>query len=190
MTMKVLFEKKTLKLLGAQIVGYEGVDKRVDVLATAIQAGMTGPQLKELDLCYAPPYSYAKDPVNMAGFMIENLAAGRLQQFFWDQVDDLPRDGSVNLVDVRTPGEYAMGHFEGFINIPVDSLRNNLQKLPKDKVTYVNCQSGLRSYLACRLLQQEGYDCRNFSGGYRLYDVIKKDHCAAEQAWPCGMDRK
>ena len=133
MTMKVIFEKKTYKLLGAQIIGYDGVDKRIDVLATAMYAGITALQLKELDLSYAPPYSSAKDPVNMAGFMIENIAEGRLKQFFTEDVENLPRDGSVILLDARTPGEYARGHIEGFINIPVDELRDRISELDKKK---------------------------------------------------------
>lgn len=145
MTMKVIFEKKTYKLLGAQIIGYDGVDKRIDVLATAMYAGITALQLKELDLSYAPPYSSAKDPVNMAGFMIENIAEGRLKQFFTEEVENLPRDGSVILLDARTPGEYARGHIEGFINIPVDELRDRLSELDKKKKVYIICQSGLRS---------------------------------------------
>ena len=168
MTMKVIFEKKTYKLLGAQIIGYDGVDKRIDVLATAMYAGITALQLKELDLSYAPPYSSAKDPVNMAGFMIENIAEGRLKQFFTEDVENLPRDGSVILLDARTPGEYARGHIEGFINIPVDELRDRISELDKNKTVYIICQSGLRSYIAYRILVQEGFDCRNFSGGFRL----------------------
>lgn len=188
MTMKVIFEKKTWKLLGAQIVGYEGVDKRIDVLATAMYAGITALQLKELDLAYAPPYSSAKDPVNMAGFMIENIAEGRLKQFFAEDVETLPRDGSVILLDTRTPGEYHRGHIEGFINIPVDELRDRLSDLDKNKKVYIICQSGLRSYIAYRILTQEGYDCRNFSGGFRLYETVTGDKEAAGEALPCGME--
>lgn len=189
MTMKVLFEKETYKLLGAQIVGYDGADKRIDVLATAMHAGLTALQLKDLDLAYAPPYSSAKDPVNMAGFMIENLSNGTLKQFFWDEVDTLPRDGSITLLDTRTVMEYQRGHAEGFLNIPVDELRERLDEIPEGKSVYVMCQSGLRSYLACRILAQNGFDCYNFSGGYRLYETIVKDRCAAEQALPCGMEK-
>ena len=190
MTMKVIFEKKTFRLLGAQIVGYEGVEKRVDVLATAIQAGLNGLQLKDLDLCYAPPYSSAKDPVNMAGFMMENIANGTLKQFFWDQVEDLPRDGSVTLLDVRTHMEYHRGHFKGFQNIPVDELREHLSELNPNKPIYVNCQTGLRSYVACCMLRQKGYDCYNFSGGYRLYEAIMQEHVAQATARPCGLEPK
>lgn len=189
MTMKVLFEKETYKLLGAQIIGYDGADKRIDVLATAMHAGLTALQLKDLDLAYAPPYSSAKDPVNMAGFMIENLSNGTLKQFFWDEVDTLPRDGSITLLDTRTVMEYQRGHAEGFLNIPVDELRERLDEIPEGKSVYVMCQSGLRSYLACRILAQNGFDCYNFSGGYRLYETIVKDRCAAEQALPCGMEK-
>ena len=189
MTVKVLFEAGTYRLLGAQIVGYEGVDKRIDVLATAIRAGLTALELKELDLAYAPPYSSAKDPVNMAGFMIENLAEGTVKQFHWDQADFLPRDGSVTLLDVRTPQEYGNGHMEGFYHIPVDELRERLKELDRTKPIYVVCQSGLRSYIACRILAQSGFDCYNLSGGYRLYESAVLDRPAAERTFPCGMDR-
>lgn len=190
MTMKVLYEKGTFRLLGAQIVGYEGVDKRIDVLATAMHAGLTGPQLKDLDLAYAPPYSSAKDPVNMAGFMMENLANGTIKQFHWEDVANLPRDGSVTLLDTRTVREYAAGHIDGFLNIPVDELRERLPELEAGRPVYVICQSGLRSYIACRILAQNGFVCYNFSGGYRLYETIDKDRCAAEQAFPCGMEKR
>ena len=133
MTMKVVFEKKTYRLLGAQIVGYEGVDKRIDVLATAIHAGMKATQLKDLDLAYAPPYSSAKDPVNMAGFMIDNISKGILKQWFLEDVDKLPRDGSAVLLDTRTVGEYSRGHIDGFMNIPVDELRERLEEVEKGK---------------------------------------------------------
>ncbi len=187
--MKVLFEQGTYRLLGAQIVGCEGVDKRIDVLATAIRTGMTALELKELDLAYAPPYSSAKDPVNMAGFLIENLAEGVIRQFHWEEIDALPQDGSVTRLDVRTPMEYSRGHVEGFVNIPVDELRERLGELDAQKPVYVMCQSGLRSYLACRILSQEGFACWNFAGGYRLYESVCLDRRAAAQAFPCGMDR-
>lgn len=190
MSMKVIFEKETYKLLGAQITGYEGVDKRIDVLATAMHAGLSALCLKDLDLAYAPPYSSAKDPVNMAGFMIDNIAEGRLKQFFWDDADSLPRDGSVVLLDCRTPEEYSYGHMEGFINIPVDELRSRMDELPKGKPVYVHCQSGLRSYIGCRILEGNGFDCYNLSGGYRLYEAVKSDKAAAKQAMPCGLEKK
>lgn len=189
MTIKVLFDKASYKLLGAQIVGYEGVDKRIDVLAAAIHAGMNAIRLKDLDLAYAPPYSSAKDPVNMAGFMAENLSTGLLQQFFWEDVPTLPRDGSITLLDVRTIREYAQGHIDGFINIPLDDLRDRLGELPTGKPVYVICRSGIRSYIACRILAQHGFDCYNFSGGFRHYETVEFERCAAAQAYPCGMDK-
>lgn len=189
MTMKVIFEKETLRLLGAQIIGADGVDKRLDVLATAIQAGIPADKLKDLDLTYAPPYSSAKDPVNMAGFMIENLHAGLVKQWHWDQEPLLPRDGSVTLLDTRTAAEYERGHIDGFVNIPVDDLRERLSEIELAKPVYVICQSGLRSYIACRILSQKGYDCYNFSGGYRFYAAVTQEKQASENVFPCGMER-
>ncbi len=189
MTMKVVFEKNTFRLLGAQIVGYEGVDKRIDVLATAIRAGMTAPDLAELDLAYAPPYSSAKDPVNMAGFMAENLQKGVVKQWYLEEAEALPRDGSVTLLDTRTVGEYRSGHIDGFGNIPVDELRERLSELERGKPVYVICQSGLRSYIAARILTGHGFDCYNFAGGYRFYDMVTNDRRLIASATPCGMDR-
>ncbi|MDD4316078.1 MAG: FAD-dependent oxidoreductase [Clostridia bacterium] len=173
MSIKILFEPKEGKLLGAQIVGYDGVDKRIDVLATAIRAGMTVYDLTKLELAYAPPYSSAKDPVNMAGFVAENILTGKVKVIHWDELDALPR-GEVTLLDVRTSEEFENGQIEDFINIPLDELRQNLDKLDKNKKLYVTCQTGLRSYIAVRILQANGYDCYNLSGGYRLYQSIKK----------------
>ncbi|MEY8420373.1 FAD-dependent oxidoreductase [Oscillospiraceae bacterium 44-5] len=189
MTMKLVFEQGTYRLLGAQIVGYEGVDKRIDVLAAAIHAGLTAIQLKDLDLAYAPPYSSAKDPVNMAGFMVENLASGVVKQFHIEDVSALPHDGSVTLLDVRTPQEYAGGHIEGFRNIPVDELRERLDEIEKGKPVYVICQSGLRSYIACRVLAGYGYEAYNFAGGFRFYDAVTNDRRLIEQSTACGMDQ-
>jgi NADPH-dependent 2,4-dienoyl-CoA reductase/sulfur reductase-like enzyme/rhodanese-related sulfurtransferase len=185
MTMKVLFEKKTQRILGAQIVGTQGVDKRIDVLATAIFAGMTAQDLMELDLAYAPPYSSAKDPVNMAGFMIDNVARGLVKQMHWDTLDTC---AGYTLLDTRTPREYARGHADGFINIPLDELRGRLEEIPRDRPVCVMCQSGLRSYIACRILMQHGFDCSNFSGGYRFYASVKSQQCAADKAAPCGAE--
>ncbi len=188
MTVKAVFEKNTWRLLGAQIVGGEGADKRIDVLAAAIQSGMDVRSLAGLQLAYAPPYASAKDPVNLIGYMAENLSRGLVKNFHWHELDGLPRDGSAVLLDVRTPGEYARGHAEGFVNIPVDELRERLGEIPRGKPTYVNCQSGLRSYIACRILAQEGFDCFNLSGGWRLYSTAVKDADAARQALPCGKE--
>ena len=189
MTVKVVFERETYRLLGAQLVGYEGVDKRIDVLATAIRAGMTAIQLKDLDLAYAPPYSSAKDPVNMAGFMVENLAKGIVKQFHTEDVGALPRDGSVTLLDTRTAEEYAGGHIEGFQNIPVDELRERLGEIEPGKPVYVICQSGLRSYIACRILAGYGYEVYNFAGGFRFYDAVTNDRRLIQSATACGMDQ-
>ena len=188
MTMKVVFEKKTFRLLGAQIVGYEGVDKRIDVLATAIHAGMKATELKDLDLAYAPPYSSAKDPVNMAGFMIDNIEKGTLKQWHLEDEKSLPRDGSVILLDTRTEGEYSRGHVEGFSNIPVDELRQRIHEIEPGKPVYVICQSGLRSYIASRILAGYGFAVYNFAGGYRFYAAVTHDRALTEQATACGMD--
>ena len=187
MTMKVVFEKETYRLLGAQIVGYEGVDKRIDVLATAIHAGLKATDLKDLDLAYAPPYSSAKDPVNMAGFMIDNISKG-LKQWHLADADQLPKDGSVTLLDTRTAGEYARGHIDGFRNIPVDELRERLDEIEKGKRVYVICQSGLRSYIATRILEGHGFEAYNFAGGFRFYDAVMNDRALIETAYACGMD--
>ncbi|MDO4741035.1 MAG: FAD-dependent oxidoreductase [Eubacteriales bacterium] len=190
MTMKVVFEKETFRLLGAQIIGYEGVDKRIDVLATALYAGMNAVQLKELDLSYAPPYSSAKDPVNMAGFMIDNIKNGALRQWRLEDEPEFARDGSVTLLDVRTAAEYERGHIDGFRNIPVDELRDRLHEIEPGKPVYVICQSGVRSYIACRILEGSGFTAYNFSGGYRFFEAAAHDRALIETAHPCGMDMR
>ena len=188
MTMKVIFEKESYRLLGAQIIGYEGVDKRIDVLATAIHAGLNATQLKDLDLAYAPPYSSAKDPVNMAGFMIDNIAKGTLKQWHLEDMDKISKDKDVVLLDVRTVGEFSMGHIDGFKNIPVDELRERISEIEKGKPVYLICQSGLRSYIASRILEGNGYETYNFSGGFRFYDAVVNDRALIERAYACGMD--
>jgi len=188
MTMKVVFEKETYRLLGAQIVGYDGVDKRIDVLATAIHAGMKATDLKDLDLAYAPPYSSAKDPVNMAGFIIDNISKG-LKQWHLSDAARLPRDGSVTLLDTRTAGEYHRGHIDGFQNIPVDELRERIGEIEAGKAVYVICQSGLRSYIATRILEGYGFETYNFAGGFRFYDAVMHDRALTERAFACGMDQ-
>lgn len=188
MTMKVLFEKGTLRILGAQIIGRDGVDKRIDVIATAIRAGLKATELTELDLAYAPPYSSAKDPVNMAGYMIENVCDGVLKQWHIEDADSIVSRKDVTLLDVRTPEEFQRGHIEGFLNIPVDELREGLSKLDKSKPVYVICQSGLRSYIASRILAGNGYEAYNFSGGYRFYAAVKGDRACTERSLPCGKD--
>lgn len=188
MTMKVLFEKESYRILGAQIVGFDGVDKRIDVLATAIRAGMKANELTELDLAYAPPYSSAKDPVNMAGYIIENMKNGIVKQWYYEEDETLPRDGSITLLDTRTPMEYSMGHVKGFINIPVDELRERIGELDRSKPVYVICQSGLRSYIASRILMGNGFDAYNFAGGFRFYDAVRNDKALNKKSTLCGMD--
>ena len=164
------------------------MDKRIDVHATAIRAGMKATELKELDLAYAPPYSSAKDPVNMAGFMIDNIARGVMKQWHIEDADKLPRDGSVTLLDTRTVGEYQRGHIEGFYNIPVDELRERLDEVEPGKPVYVICQSGLRSYISCRILEGNGYTAYNFAGGFRFYQAVMDDCALVNSATACGMD--
>ena len=189
MTLKVIFEKETYKILGAQAVGYEGVEKRIDVIATAIFAGLTADKLKDLELSYAPPYSSAKDPVNMAGFIIENMKNGIVGQFYYEDIPSLQKRDDVTLLDTRTVYEYMRGHAEGFINIPVDELRERLTELDSSKPVYVMCQSGLRSYLATRILMQNGFDAYNFAGGYRLYGTMYYDEVVSKNAYDCGMEK-
>ena len=188
MTMKVVFEKATCRLLGAQIIGYEGVDKRIDVLATAIHAGMKATQLKDLDLAYAPPYSSAKDPVSMAGFMIDNITKEILKQWHLEDMDAVLKEEGAVLLDVRTVQEYSRGHISGFINIPLDELREHIHEIEKGKPVYLICQSGLRSYIASRILEGYGYETYNFSGGFRYYDAVVNDRALIERAYACGMD--
>ena len=188
MTMKVVFEKESYRLLGAQIVGYDGVDKRIDVLATAIHAGMKATDLKELDLAYAPPYSSAKDPVNMAGFMVENISKG-LRQWHLSDLEGLLQNKGITLLDTRTPKEFSQGHIEGFTNIPVDELRERIGEIPAGKPVYLICQSGLRSYIATRILEGLGYEAYNFAGGYRFYQAVMEDKTLSQVAFPCGMDK-
>jgi len=180
MSIKALWDKKTLKIIGAQIVGFDGVDKRMDVLATAIRFGAKITDLTTLELCYAPPFGSAKDPVNMLGFVAENIVSGKLKQFFWHDVENLARDGSVFLLDTRTPFEVFGGKIDGFVNIPLDELRERLDEIPKDRPVYVHCHSGLRSYLACRILIGNGYDCYNLAGGWRLYESVINERTVPE----------
>ena len=189
MTLKVLFERKTYKILGAQCVGYDGVEKRIDVIATAIFAGLSADNLKDLELSYAPPYSSAKDPVNMAGFIIDNVKNGVVKHFYYEDIPALQKRSDITLLDTRTVYEYMRGHAEGFINIPLDDLRERISELDPEKPVYVMCQSGLRSYLATRILMQNGFDAYNFAGGYRLYGTMHYDEAVSKQAYGCGMEK-
>lgn len=171
LAMKVLFDKSDGRILGAQIIGEEGADKRCDVLAVAIRAGMKSADLTELELCYAPPYSSAKDPVNMTGYVIENILGGKVKNFHWDELHKLdPKE--VTLLDVRDRYEFAFGRADGFKNIPLDQLRSRINELDANKKTYVCCRSGLRSYIACRILTAHGIDCYNISGGFSFYEHV------------------
>ncbi|NPV90938.1 MAG: pyridine nucleotide-disulfide oxidoreductase family protein [Firmicutes bacterium] len=170
---KLIFTPDEGKILGAQAVGRGGVDKRIDVIATAIRAGMTVYDLQELELCYAPPFSSAKDPVNMAGYVAANIINGDNPPFYWNQIAGLDPDQSV-VLDVRTAKEVEAGVIPGAMNIPVDELRDRLSELPKDKDIYVYCRVGLRGYLATRILQQHGYTrVKNLSGGMLTYGPVK-----------------
>jgi rhodanese-related sulfurtransferase len=189
MTLKLIFKKKSFKILGAQIVGYDGVDKRIDVIATAIRARLRADELKDLDLAYAPPYSSAKDPVNMAGFVSENIKNGVVKQFYYEDISSLREREDVILLDTRTPFEYMRKAADGFINIPLDDLRERIGELDKTKKIYVMCQSGLRSYLATRILMQNGFEAYNFAGGFRLYSSIKNEELLSKQCYSCGMEK-
>ena len=168
-SLKLLYAPHTGKLLGAQAIGKSGVEKRVDVLATAIRAGMSVFDLEELELTYAPPYSSAKDPVNMGGYVASNLIKGDCAAIHWDEIDT---DDSGYLVDVRTPYEYKRGTIGNAVNIPVDELRDRLAELPTDKPIHIICQVGLRGYIAYRILEGHGFTgMKNLSGGYYLYST-------------------
>lgn len=170
LSIKILFAPENGKLLGAQIVGFNGVDKRIEMLAQVIQRGGTVHDLAELEHAYAPPYSSAKDPVNMAGFVAENILNKKSRIIQWRELAELPAD--TIRIDVRTHGEYKLGTIPGFINIPVDELREHLDELPKEKPIVVTCAVGLRGYLAYRILVQNGFKhVRNLSGGYKTWSV-------------------
>lgn len=168
LTIKLVFSPQNGQLLGTQIVGFEGVDKRIEMCAQIIQRKGTIYDLALLEHAYAPPYSSAKDPVNMAGFVAENILSGKVQSIHWREIEALSPD--TIKIDVRTPDEYKLGSIPGFINIPVDQLRSNLAQVPKDKPVVVTCAVGLRGYLACRILSQNGFSgVRNLSGGYKTW---------------------
>ncbi|MDL2324466.1 FAD-dependent oxidoreductase [Ruminococcaceae bacterium OttesenSCG-928-A16] len=185
MSIKVLFENKTGRILGGQIIGKGGVDKRIDVLSTAIYYGGTAADLANTELSYAPPYSSAKDPMNMAGFAIENLLEGLVHQYHWHDIETLAQDKDFQFIDARTPAEYARGHIGNAKNIPVDELRERLGELDKTKPVYLYCLSGQRSYLATRILLQNGFTCSHLAGGYRLYSSVMLDKTSPAQCPTC-----
>jgi CoA-disulfide reductase len=169
--LKLIFDKETGKIYGAQAVGADGVDKRIDVIATAIKGGLTVEDLTNLELSYAPPYSSAKDPVNMAGYVATNIMEGELEHVQWHEVDQIVAEGGL-LIDVREPMEREFGFIEGSINISLNQLRNRLEELPKDQTIYVSCQVGLRGYLASRILKNNGYHVKNVDGGWKTYSSV------------------
>ena len=169
MAVKLLISPSTGKILGAQIVGGEGVDKRIDVLATAIHGSMTVFQLEELELAYAPPFSSAKDPVNIAGFVGANLLKGDARKINWNEFSALDPEKDV-LIDLRNKDELEeTGEIEGALHIPLNELRDNLHKLDKSKRYIPFCAVGLRGYVAYRILAQQGFDALNLSGGYKTF---------------------
>jgi CoA-disulfide reductase len=171
MALKLIFDKETGKIYGAQAVGADGVDKRIDVMATAIKGGLTVEDLTNLELSYAPPYSSAKDPVNMAGYVATNMMDGELEHVQWHEIDQIVAEGGL-LIDVREPVEREFGFIEGSINISLNQLRNRLEDLPKDQTIYVSCQVGLRGYLASRILKNNGYQVKNVDGGWKTYSSV------------------
>lgn len=174
MTLKLLFDPENGRLFGAQAVGEKGVDKTIDVLSTAIKAGMTVSDLTELELAYAPPFNSAKAPVNLIGYAAENLLDHAVASIQWNEVDHLVKEGAM-LVDVRTENEYTHGHIPQSVNLPLDSLRARLGELPDDRPLIVTCQVGLRGYLAARILTQKGFQVSNLDGGYKLYKTVFPD---------------
>ncbi len=168
---KLLFTPVEGKILGAQVIGLDGIDKRIDIIATAIKFEKTVKDLKELELSYAPPFGSAKDPVNIAGMVAENLLERRVNMVYYDQINELSDD--YLLIDVRNEAERTIGKIEGSINIPLEKLRSRLSEIPKDKKIILYCSKGLKSYFASRILMQKGYDVSSLSGGYLLYKQVK-----------------
>ena len=168
MAVKLLFTPDEGKILGAQVIGGDGVDKRIDVLATAMRGGMTVLDLEHLELAYAPQYGSAKDAINVAGFVASNILRGDVEHVYWDEIEDLKAKGTV-ILDVRTDDEFEVHHIDGAQHIPVDALRGRMGELPKDQPIVAYCATGLRSYVACRMLKLAGFDVKNLSGGWATY---------------------
>ena len=171
MSLKLIFNEAG-KILGAQAMGYDGIDKRIDDIATVIRLNGTVSDLTELELCYAPPYSSAKDPVNMAGFVAENVLSGKVEVIVPSDLENYDKEKAI-LLDVRTAIEFETGSIENSINIPVDDLRSRMNELDKNKEILVFCQVGLRGYIACRILTQNGFKAKNLTGGYKTYAAAK-----------------
>ncbi|PLR78070.1 CoA-disulfide reductase [Bacillus sp. V3-13] len=166
--LKLVFDKKTGQIYGAQAVGTDGVDKRIDVIATAIKGNLSVNDLAELELSYAPPFSSAKDPVNMAGYIASNMMEGSVETVQWHEIDGIVANGGI-LIDVREPHERKMGYVNGSVNIPLGDIRQHLNEFPKDETIYVSCQVGLRGYLASRILAANGFAVKNLDGGWKTY---------------------
>ncbi|OLS34904.1 CoA-disulfide reductase [Alkalihalophilus pseudofirmus] len=177
--LKLIFDKSTGKIFGAQAVGADGVDKRIDVIATAIKGELTVEDLTNLELSYAPPFSSAKDPVNMAGYVASNIMDGELEHIQWHEVDQIVSDGGL-LIDVREPMEREFGFIKGSKNIPLNDLRDRLSELPKDQTIYVSCQVGLRGYLASQILKNKGYKVKNVDGGWKTYSSVLRENLAID----------
>jgi CoA-disulfide reductase len=171
--LKMIFDRKTGKIYGAQAVGKDGADKRIDVIATAIKGNLTVHDLTELELAYAPPFSSAKDPVNYAGYVASNIIDDGIETVQWHEIDDIIAAGGL-LIDVREPKERENGFISGSINISLDQLRGRLDELPKDQTIYVSCQVGLRGYLAARILLANGFKVKNLDGGWKTYSVARQ----------------
>jgi len=170
---KLIFDKETGKIYGAQIVGRESVDKRIDVISTAMKSDMKAWDLQELELAYAPPFSSAKDPVNYAGYIAENIKDGLVELTQWNEIDNLDKDKNI-VLDIGESAEREIGHIDGSIHIPLGELRNRFDELPKDKKIHTYCQVGLRGYIACRILKNNGFDASSLSGGYKTYIASKR----------------
>ncbi|MBS5980618.1 MAG: DsrE/DsrF/DrsH-like family protein, partial [Dysgonomonas mossii] len=180
LSIKIIFSPEDGRLLGAQVVGYDGVDKRIDLFAQVIKNGGTIYDLQEIEHAYAPPYSSAKDPVSMAGFVAENILKRKVNIIQWRDIPSIDKTKAM-IIDSRTKEEYDFGHIEGAINIPVDEIRSRLNEMPRDKKIIVYCAVGLRGYIASRILMQHGYtDVYNLSGGYRTYSCAIADNTASE----------
>jgi CoA-disulfide reductase len=169
--LKLLFNPETGAIYGAQAVGEDGADKRIDVISTAIKGNLTVYDLTEIELSYAPPFSSAKDPVNMAGYVATNIMEGDVDTVQWNEIDEIVESGGI-LIDVREPIEREMGFIKGSINIPLGEIRDRLSEIPRDQTIYVSCQVGLRGYLASRILSENGYAVKNLDGGWKTYSAV------------------
>lgn len=188
MTIKLIFDLEG-KILGAGIVGYDGVDKRIDVIATLLRMGGTIYDLRNLELAYAPPFSSAKDPVNMAGFVAENILSGNMEAILWNEIDKADKDTSI-ILDVRDKIETELGIIDGAMHIPVNDLRERMDELDKSKEILIYCAVGIRGYIAARLLMQHGYKVKNLIGGYNFYKCIVKDFTKDLQLVDCEYSDK